>query len=93
MRREIDTSLFVGGPADGQRKAILYGRTAVVIPDDGGRPHEYVRQTIAGERAAFTLWVHRDTTIDDALQALFDGYAPAKTTADPRRREDSPDHA
>lgn len=47
---EVDDLLFVGGPLDGQRRAIPRSRTDYLIPDTYSsvdRRREYRRQTLA----------------------------------------------
>lgn len=81
MKANVDTQLFLGGPAHGQRKAIQFGIRAV-FTDHEGKFHHYSRQEFAGEKTLFAFWLHEGTSVDDGLGRLFEGQPAKELTPD-----------
>jgi len=86
MSEDRKPELFIGGVADGQRKMILHGSTAVVsevrLPVQAGDAdaagvtfHTYRRERLAlGDGRMINTWVHSDLSLGDAMARLVEGY-------------------
>jgi len=81
----IDTELFIGGPNDGERKATDASMNVVKTVSPGRASSSgaeivstfYHRTLIAGAEKTFAFWLADGTSVDDALERLFDVY-PSK---------------
>jgi hypothetical protein len=84
----VSEYLFIGGPADGERKAVRPARPWVeLVGLDSSWPHHetvvvrhrYERSTVAGHSERFTVYAYEGLTGDDIMRRLIDHYRPEST--------------
>lgn len=96
-----ETTLFIGGPADGQRYTVAQPGEPFVYMEapqqetvaEWSSPftpapirHRYESRAIGGSSKKFRVYVHDGMTGDDVIAALLRGYHP--DAAEPATRPD-----